>query len=150
VAPKEILMSARPKVPLVARTLLGLAFTVFGLNFFLHFLPEPPPPAGTGAFLGALVAGKILTVIKVVEIGAGLALLGNRFVPLALTLLAPVEVGILIFHGVFDPSGLPVIAVLVALTIYLAWAYRAAFAPMLRARVEPAAGGAVATQTVTT
>lgn len=143
-------MSARPKVPLVARTLLGLAFTVFGLNFFLHFLPQPPPPAGAGAFLGALVAGKILTVIKPIEIAAGLALLGNRFVPLALTLLAPVEVGILIYHGVFDPAGLPVIAVLVALTIYLAWAYRAAFAPMLRARVEPAAGGAVTAQTVTT
>ena len=50
----------------------------------------------------------------------------------------------------FDPSGLPVIAVLMALTIYLAWAYRAAFAPMLRARVEPTAGDAVTTQTVTT
>jgi hypothetical protein len=143
-------MSVRPKLPLVARTLLGLAFTVFGLNFFLHFLPQPPPPAGSGAFLGALVGGKILTIIKPIEIAAGLALLGNRFVPLALTLLAPVEVGILTYHGVFDPAGLPVVAVLMALTIYLAWAYRAAFVPMLRARVEPAAGGAVATQTVTT
>ena len=142
-------MSARPKVPLVARTLLGLAFTVFGLNFFLHFLPQPPPPPDAGAFLGALVAGKILTVIKPIEIAAGLALLGNRFVPLALTLLAPIEVGILAYHGVFDPAGLPVIAVLVALTIYLAWAYRAAFAPLLRAQVEPAAGGAVAGHTVT-
>jgi hypothetical protein len=149
VAPKEILMSARPKVPLVARTLLGLAFTVFGLNFFLHFLPQPPPPPEAGAFLGALVAGKILTIIKPIEIAAGLALLGNRFVPLALTLLAPVEIGILAYHGVFDPTGLPVIVVLMALTIYLAWAYRAAFAPLLRERVEPAAGGAVATQSVT-
>jgi putative oxidoreductase len=50
-----------------------------------------------------------------------------------------VEVGIVGYHAVFDPSGLAVIAVLVALTIYLAWSYRAAFAPMLRARVEPTA-----------
>lgn len=142
-------MLVRSKVPLVARTLLGLAFTVFGANFFLHFLPQPPPPADGGAFLGALVAGKILNIIKVVEIAAGLALLGNRFVPLALTLLAPVEIGILAYHGVFDPAGLPVIAVLVALTLYLAWAYRAAFAPMLRAHVEPAASDAVTTHTVT-
>jgi hypothetical protein len=35
-----------------------------------------------------------------------------------------------------------------ALTLYLAWAYRAAFAPMLRARVEPVAAAAVTTQTV--
>ncbi len=142
-------MSVRSKVPVVARVLLGLAFTVFGLNFFLHFLPQPAPPADGGAFLGALVAGKILTVVKIVEVGAGLLLLGNRFVPLALTLLAPVEIGILAYHGVYDPSGLPMVAVFLLLTIYLAWAYRAAFAPMLRARVEPLAGDPVATHATT-
>jgi len=132
-------MSVRSKVPVVARVLLGLAFVVFGTNFFLHFLPQPPPPPEAGAFLGALVAGKVLTVVKIIEIGAGLMLLGNRFVPLALTLLAPIEIAILLFHGVYAPEGLPIILVLAALTAYLAWAYRAAFAPMLRAQVEPTA-----------
>ena len=136
-------MSARPKVPLVARILLGLAFTVFGFNFFLHFLPQPALSPEAGAFFAQLSAGKIMTVIKIFEVACGLALLANRFVPLALTLLAPVEIGIFTYHAVFDPSGLPVIAILMALTIYLAWAYRAAFAPMLRARVEPTAGNAV-------
>lgn len=131
-------MSVRSKLPPVARTLLGLAFAVFGLNFYLHFLPQPAPPPDAGAFLGALFAGKILAIIKPIEVAAGFALLGNRFVPLALTLLAPIEIGILGYHAVFDPSGLPVVAVLIALTVFLAWAYRAAFAPMLRARVEPA------------
>ena len=138
-------MSVRSRIPVAARTLLGLAFVVFGLNYFLHFLPQPAQPADALAFAGALVAGKIFTIIKPIEIAAGLALLGNRFVPLALTLLAPIEIGILAFHVVFAPAGLPLIAVLVAFTIYLAWSYRAAFAPMLRARVEPAAGEAVAT-----
>jgi hypothetical protein len=96
------------------------------------------------AFAGALVAGKIFAITKPIEIAAGLALLGNRFVPLALTLLAPIEIGILAFHVAFEPSGLPLIAFLVVLTIYLARSYRAAFAPMLRARVEPTAGEAVA------
>ena len=132
-------MSARSRVPAVARIVLGLAFVVFGLNFFLHFLPQPAPPADAGAYIGALVGGKILSITKPIEIAAGLALLGNRFVALALTVLAPIEVGILAYHGVFDPSGLPVVAVLIALTIYLAWSYRAAFAPMLRARIEPTA-----------
>jgi hypothetical protein len=149
VAPKELHMSVRPKIPPVARTLLGLAFLVFGLNFFLQFLPQPAPPPDAAAFAGALFAGKIFAVIKPIEIAAGLALLSNRFVPLALTLLAPIEIGILVFHLVFEPSGLPVILVLVALTIYLAWAYRAAFAPMLRARVEPTTDEAIATQRVT-
>jgi hypothetical protein len=137
-------MSVRARIPTAARTLLGLAFVVFGLNYFLHFLPQPAAPADAMAFAGALVAGKIFAIIKPIEIAAGLALLGNRFVPLALTLLAPIEIGILAFHVAFEPSGLPLIAILVVLTIYLARSYRAAFAPMLRARVEPTAGEAVA------
>ncbi|HMG55201.1 MAG TPA: hypothetical protein VK601_17010 [Kofleriaceae bacterium] len=138
-------MSVRSKLPPIARTLLGLAFVVFGLNYFLHFLPQgAAPPPDAGAFVGALIAGKILSIIKPIEIAAGAALLGGRFVPLALTLLAPIEIGIAAYHGVFDPSGFPVIGVLMALTIYLAWAYRAAFAPMLRARVEPTAAEPVA------
>jgi hypothetical protein len=137
-------MSVRSKVPVVARTLLGLAFLVFGANFFLHFLPQPALPPEAGAFLGAMVAGKILAIAKVVEVGAGLLLISNRFVPLALSLLAPIEIGILAFHGVYAPAGLPLPAILVALTIYLASAYRAAFAPMLRARVEPVGAEPVA------
>ena len=130
---------SRLRLPLIARSLLGLAFVVFGSNFYLHFLPTPSPAPSAAAFAGALFSGKIFAIIEPIEIAAGLALLGNRFVPLALTLLAPIEVGIVAFHGVFDPSGLPLVLALAALTIYLAYAYRAAFAPMLRARVEPTA-----------
>jgi putative oxidoreductase len=134
---EELIMSAGSKLPTIARILLGLAFTVFGLNFFLHFLPDATPPPASAAFFAALVSGKIMSIVKIVELACGLALLANRFVPLALTLLAPVEVGILTYHAVFDPSGLAVIGVLVALTVYLARAYRSAFAPMLRAEVAP-------------
>ena len=31
---------------IIARSLLGLMFVVFGLNGFLHFIPQPPLPAG--------------------------------------------------------------------------------------------------------
>ncbi len=30
---------------IIARSLLGLIFAVFGLNMFLQFIPMPPPPA---------------------------------------------------------------------------------------------------------
>lgn len=123
---------------LVARNLLGLAFLVFGLNYFLHFIPQPPPEPAAGAFLGALVTGKVLALAKIVEIAAGVALLTNRFVPLALTLLAPILVNINLFHAVFAPAGIVMPLGLVALELYLAWAYRDAFRPMLQARVAPA------------
>ena len=134
------------KLPAVTRTLLGLAFAVFGVNFFLHFLPQPAPPPDAGAYLGALAAGKIFAVIKPIEIAAGLLLIGNRYVPLALTVLAPIEIAIALYHGVFDPAGLLVPLVLIAFTIHLAWSYRGAFAPMLRARVEPTAGEVLVSQ----
>ncbi|MCA9535998.1 MAG: DoxX family protein, partial [Myxococcales bacterium] len=78
------------KLPTAARLFLGLAFTVFGLNGFLHFLPMPPMSGEPAAFMGALAAtGYMFPLIKGTEVVAGLLLLGNRLVPLALTLLAP-------------------------------------------------------------
>jgi putative oxidoreductase len=124
------------KLPMIARILLGLVFFVFGLNFFLQFLPQPKMELAAGQFLSALVASKILSLVKVIEVGAGAALLANRFVPLALTLLSPVLVGIILFHAVYAPSGLVLPLVLAGLSGYLAWSYRAAFAPMLASRVD--------------
>ena len=41
-------------LPTAARILLGLTFFVFGLNGFLHFLPQPPLPTAAGALMGGL------------------------------------------------------------------------------------------------
>jgi len=132
--------------PVAARVLLGLIFTVFGLNFFLHFLPQPPPPSPEAAsMLGGLMnSGYIMQVVKVVEVSAGLLLLANFFVPLALALLAPIIVNIVAVHLLVVPSGLPIALGVLALELYLAWSYRAAFAPMLRAKTEPARAPATA------
>ena len=68
-------------LPTAARLFLGLVFTVFGLNFFLHFLPTPPAPPRAAAFGGALFAsGYLFPLLKVTEVAAGLLLLGGRFV----------------------------------------------------------------------
>jgi hypothetical protein len=123
------------KLPTAARLLLGLVFFVFGLNGFLHFLPMPPEPARAGAFLGALAAtGYMFPLIKGTEVLGGLLLLGGRWIPLGLTVLAPVIVNIVAFHAVLAPAGIGLPLVILALEIYLAWIYRQAFAPMLQAR----------------
>ena len=122
-------------VPTAARLFLGLAFTVFGLNFFLHFLPVPPAPPRAAAFAGALFgSGYLFPLLKSLEVAAGLLLLGGLFVPLALTVLAPILVNIIGFHLFLEPSGLPIPLALLAAELYLAWTYRAAFAPMLHLR----------------
>lgn len=133
----------RSKLPTVARTLLGLVFFVFGLNGFLGFIPQPPMSEGAGAFMGALAAtGYMFPLIKGTEVVAGLLLLSGRFVPLALTLLAPIIVNIALFHIVLAPVNFPVVVMVLALELYLAWAYRDAFRGMLAAHATPAAGSA--------
>ena len=124
-------------LPTVARVLLGLCFFVFGLNGFLGFIPPPSEPMPEGAVkLGTafMESGYLFQLIKGTEVAAGLALLCNRFVPLALVVLAPVVLNIVAFHVWLVPSGLGLSLVLAALTLYLAWAHRQAYAPLLRAR----------------
>jgi len=119
----------------IARILLGAAFTLFAANYFVPFLPQPgAPPPEAGAFLGAFVSSGFMTLVKLIELASGLLLLSTRFVPLALALLATILVGITAFHAFLAPSGLAIPIALVVLELALAWSYRDAFAPMLRAR----------------
>jgi uncharacterized membrane protein YphA (DoxX/SURF4 family) len=125
-------------LPTAARVVLGLVFFVFGLNGFLQFLPQPPMPAAALPFLGGLAgAGYFFPLLKATEVAAGILLLSNRFVPLALTVLAPIIVNIAAFHLVLAPNPIMVAFLLVA-EIYLAWSYRDAFRGVLAAKARPA------------
>ena len=123
-----------------ARYFLGVVFLVFGLNGFLGFIPQPPPPAAGGAFLGALVgSGYLMGLVKAVEVVVGAALLAGLFVPLALIVLLPITVNIALYHLFLDPSmpGVVVGVLVLALNAFLIWAYRAYYAPMKTARARP-------------
>ena len=61
-------------------------------------------------------------------------LLINRFVPLALTLLAPIIANIDLFHALMAPEGLPLAIFVTILWIFAAFGVRAAFAGLLQAR----------------
>jgi putative oxidoreductase len=119
----------------IARYLLGLIFLVFGLNGFLHFIPMPPPGGIAGQFLGALFVSHYLVPIFLLQVVPAILLLINRFVPLALTLLAPIIVNIVLFHALMAPEGLPMAVVVTVLWIVAAYGVRTAFAGLLQARV---------------
>lgn len=123
--------------PTVARVALGLIFFVFGLNGFLNFIPPPTEPMPEGAVsLGVALmnSGYLFQFIKGTEVLGGLLLLCNRFVPLALVILAPIVLNIVAFHLFLLPSGLGMAFAVLAIELYLAWAYRRAYAPLLTAR----------------
>jgi putative oxidoreductase len=113
---------------LISRLLLGLVFTFFGLNGFLHFLPTPPlPPTPSGRFIAAISESHYVYLVAGVQVVGGVLLLIGRYVPLALTLLGPVIVNIFVYHLLMDPKGLPLAAVVVVLWFVLFFRYRQNF-----------------------
>jgi uncharacterized membrane protein YphA (DoxX/SURF4 family) len=142
VTSKELPVSNKIRhLPTVARITLGLVFVVFGLNGFLGFLPPPPLPEQAGSFLGALAAtGYMFPLIKATEVVAGLLLLSNRWVALALVLLAPIVVNIVAFHTLLAPFN-AVVAVVLLAESYLAWSYRSAFRGVLDRNARPVQSG---------
>ena len=116
----------------IARLILGLAYTVFGLNFFFHFLPMPPSTEAMGKITGAIYGtGYMFQFIKLTEIIAGLLLLSGLFVPLALVVLAPITLNIVLMHGFLDAAGIGPAIVILVLHVFLGVKYLNYYRPML-------------------
>src|SRR3954469_24281307 len=91
---------------IIIRSLLGLAFLVFGLNAFLRFLPMPPPPQNmAGDFIKVFMGSGYVYMVGFFQALAGLLLLVGKFVPLSLTILGAIIVNILTFHALMAPEG---------------------------------------------
>ena len=121
---------------IIARVLLGLVFLFFGLNGFLHFLPATLPPGLAGQFSAALIQSHYVLVVSGVQVISAVLLLVNRYVPFALTILAPVIVNILSFHIFLFPTGMLPGVVCALLWIFLFVHYRRHFAGIFVQRTE--------------
>jgi putative oxidoreductase len=119
----------------IARYLLGIIFVVFGLNGFFHFIPQGPMPDGpAGQWIAAATTSHYMDFVFVIQLAAGILFLINRYVPLALTIIAPVIVNIVAFHATMLPTGLPLAVVVVVLWVLVAWRVWDAFSGILQAR----------------
>jgi putative oxidoreductase len=121
-------------VSVVARYLLGLMFTVFGLNGFLNFIHQPPPanPLAQQFFM-AVSASHFAAFFFALQLLAGLLLLSGFFVPLALTLLAAELYNILAFHLTLAPGIAPALVACV-LWVLVFLQYRESFHSLLGAK----------------
>ncbi len=122
----------------IARILLGLAFLAAGgSGFFLIAHPPPAPPGLAGTFQDVFFQSRWVLFVDVVEFVSGALLLANRFVPLAIVMLAGVLSNILAFHVTMMPSGLPVPLLLTACWFIVAYRFRSYFWPLLVQSAEP-------------
>jgi putative oxidoreductase len=123
---------------LIAGGLLGLLFLVFGLNFFLNFIPMPNDPSPADAphklFMAALAPTGYLAFVKVMEILGGVLVAFPKTRNFGLLVLGPIILNILAFHafllkgaGLFDPM----ILLICALAAFLLWSGRKSFAGLL-------------------
>jgi hypothetical protein len=127
----------------ICRVLLGLGFFIFGLNILHPFLNAPPPPEGSLAaqFVAVMVPTHWMALIGLVQLVGGLLVLAGRTTPLGLTLLGPVLVNILAFHiCLLGGQGIAPGLVFTVLEIFLIYAYRSYFSPILTLRAVPAQG----------
>jgi hypothetical protein len=122
-------------ITVIARFLLGFIFLVFGLNGFLHFLPATMPSGTAGQFVGALFVSHYLTAVFLFQLISAVLLLANRYVPLALALLAPIIVNILLFHILMAPSGLALALVVTVLWSVVFLSVRSSFSGLWQPRV---------------
>jgi|SRR5580698_9512742 putative oxidoreductase len=122
-------------VSVIARYLLGLMFTVFGLNGFLNFIHQPPPanPLAIQFFI-ATGASHFAAFFFAVQVIGGLLLLSGYFVPLALTLLAAELFNILAFHLTLAPASIAPALVAAILWVLIFRQYRASFKGILAAK----------------
>jgi putative oxidoreductase len=111
---------------LIARSLLGFIYLVFGLDYFFHFIPYQPVHTGKP---GALVAGLkgtgyIYPMMKTIQILGGLSLLFDRYAPFSAVVLFPISLNVLLFHTILVPSGWLMGVTLMVPNVFLGYAYK--------------------------
>ncbi len=119
------------KVLMIIRIVFALALLFFGANKLFHFMDPPPPPDEAMGYWTALTASKTMTLVAIVEIAAGLALLLNKYAALMMVILMSVSVNAVLYHATMDSASIPMALVLLALNVVMLYAYKDKYKDLL-------------------
>jgi putative oxidoreductase len=121
---------------LISRVLLGLIYLIFGLDYYLPFIPYQPLHTGNaGAFIAGLKGtGYFYPMIKTIQIVGGLSLIFNRYAPFFAIVLFPISLNVLLFHTFLVPSGWLMGVTLVVPNLLLGFGYRKYYKGVFTAR----------------
>lgn len=120
---------------IVVRILLGALYTFSAVMVLFHLMKEPEMTGNAKTFMEGIAAtGYFMTLLKVTELLCGIALIFGLFAPLATVIIFPVSLNILLYHMCIGPEGaqgIPVGIFIVLANLFLAYAYREKYKPML-------------------
>lgn len=119
------------KVFLVVRILLGLIVLVFGLNKFFHFISFGEMSDGAMSYFGALSSAHVMTLVAIIEIASGLALIFNKWGALMSVILMSISVNAVLFHATLAPEGIVPAIVLLLLNVIALVGYKDSYSAML-------------------
>jgi len=123
----------------ISRIVLGLLYLVFGLDYFLKFIPYQPPlhPGAAGVFkAGLMAAGYFYPMQKTLQVLGGLALLTNRYAPLAAVVLFPISLNVFLFHTLLAPEAWEMGVLLLIPNLLLGYGWRKYYAGIFTRRAD--------------
>ena len=122
----------------ISRIILGFIYLVFGLDYFLHFIPYQPNHTGAAAALknGLMAPWYLYPMMKSIQILGGISLLINRYAPFSAVALFPISINVFLFHTLLVPSGWFMGVLLFVPNVFLGYAYRQYYRGMFVRKAE--------------
>jgi len=112
------------KVFMIIRIVFALALLFFGANKIFGFMDPPPPPEAAMGYWEALTTAKTMTLVAIVEVAAGLALLLNKYAALMMIILMSISINAVLYHATMDSSSIAMAVVLLVLNVVMLYNYK--------------------------
>jgi putative oxidoreductase len=117
---------------IISRILLGVIYLVFGLDYFLHFIPYQPNHTGRVAAFkeGLKGVGYFYPMLKSIQVITGISLIINQYAAFAAVIVFPISLNVFLYHTILVPSGWLMGVLLIVPNLFLGYAYRKYYSGM--------------------
>jgi len=118
---------------IIVRVLLAAMYLFASVSYFLNLMPKAPEmtAAQTSFMTGVMASVYLFPLIKITELVGGILLLIGRTAPLAALVIFPITLNIFLYHAFLGPKDLPMVGVMLIFNLFLFYAYRAKYLPIV-------------------